>query len=141
MKTVYLCGAINGCTDAQCKDWRNYVKEKLDGVYQFLDPMRRDYRGKEDDSVAEIVEGDYEDIDNTNILLANANTPSWGTAMEIHDAYLSGRVHIVLVCNAERVSPWLRYHSDKIFKTLDEAVEYLRTNEILSGNSHAGVVS
>jgi hypothetical protein len=129
MKTVYLCGAINGCTDQQCKDWRNYTKEKLKGKYEFLDPMRRDFRGKEDSSVKEIVNGDYYDINHTDILLGNANSPSWGTGMEIHYAYQIGK-KVILVCNAERVSPWLRYHSDKIVKTLDEAIELLeKTND------------
>ena len=121
---VYLAGAINGCSDAQCKDWREYVKQKLADKYEFLDPMRRDYRGKEDDSVEEIVEGDYKDIDDSQIMLANACNPSWGTAMEIHYAFDQGK-HIVLVCDKDKVSPWLRYHSHEIYKTLDEAVDAL----------------
>lgn len=27
--TVYLCGPINGCTDAECNDWRSYAKAHL----------------------------------------------------------------------------------------------------------------
>lgn len=27
--TVYLAGPINGCSDDECKDWRNYVKREL----------------------------------------------------------------------------------------------------------------
>ena len=31
MKTVYLCGPINGCTDSECRDWREYVKDRWEG--------------------------------------------------------------------------------------------------------------
>jgi hypothetical protein len=54
---VYLAGAINGCTDDECKDWRELVKSII-GVEKTLDPMRRDYRGVELDCINEIVEGD-----------------------------------------------------------------------------------
>lgn len=54
MKTIYLCGPINGCTDEECKDWREMVKANWAG--HSIDPMRRDYRGKEDECVDEIVE-------------------------------------------------------------------------------------
>jgi len=26
---VYLCGPINGCTDEECKNWRETVKAQL----------------------------------------------------------------------------------------------------------------
>jgi hypothetical protein len=125
LETVYLAGAINGCTDEQCKDWREYVKSSLEGLYNCLDPMRRDYRGKELESVNEIVEGDYQDINESDIILANANDPSWGTAMEIHEAWTKTGAEVFLICNKEKPSPWLIYHSDKIFKTLYDALDHL----------------
>jgi hypothetical protein len=124
MKTIYLCGAINGCTDAQCKDWRERVKKELDGKFNFLDPMRRDYRGREGDHVRDIVHGDYDDITASDIILAAADNPSWGTAMEIHQAY-QYRKTVVTVCGAARISPWLKYHSHQLFPTLDDAIAYL----------------
>ncbi len=131
-KTIYLAGAINGCSDAQCKDWREYVKTQLGEKYEYLDPMRRDYRGKEAESVDLIIHGDKEDIMSSDIFLANANDPSWGTGMEIFFAYNRPSwgfgiqpMEVVLVCNKERPSPWLVGHSHKIFKTLDEAIKYL----------------
>lgn len=135
MKTIYLCGGINNLTDKECKDWREYTKEQLKGQYNFLDPMRRDYRGKEKDSVKEIVEGDYVDLDTSDIVLVMANRPSWGTAMECHYAF-SQRWHgnlgifpkVYVVCDNESPSPWLVYHSDKIFKTLDEAILQLQVD-------------
>jgi nucleoside 2-deoxyribosyltransferase len=122
MSTIYLCGGINGLSDAQCKDWREHVKQQLSDQYQFLDPMRRDFRGKEDGAVAEIVEGDYDDLENSDIVLVNACKPSWGTAMEMHYAFLNLNKTVVAVCDAERPSPWLRYHCHFLFKTFDEAI-------------------
>ena len=123
MKTIYLCGAINGCSDQEAKGWREYAKIKL-GNYNILDPMRRDFRGIEDANVENIVAGDYEDIYDSDIILVAADKPSWGTAMEIHQAYMQNKV-IITVCSQERISPWLRYHSTAIYKTLDEAIARL----------------
>lgn len=83
---VYLCGGINGLGDAACKDWRQVAHAALAGN-RILDPMARDYRGREDECVDEIVEGDKSDIVASNIILVNASRPSWGTAMEIMFAW------------------------------------------------------
>lgn len=124
MKTIYLCGAINGCSDDECRNWRNVAKDALFDSYKLLDPMRRDFRGVEDQSVFQIVQGDYEDIANADIILAAADRPSWGTAMEIHQAFRDGK-EIVAVCGQDRISPWLRYHSTKIVPALDDAIKHL----------------
>jgi nucleoside 2-deoxyribosyltransferase len=125
-KTIYLCGAINGCTDSECNDWRKQVQQDLAGKFAFLDPMRRDYRGIEDQSVNEIVHGDYADIAASDIVLVAADKPSWGTAMEMHHAFAGGGKFVIAVCGAERVSPWLRYHSHLLVKTLDQAIWRLK---------------
>jgi hypothetical protein len=90
--SVYLCGGINGLSDADCRDWRAIASEALAarGI-RVLDPMVRDYRGREDECVNEIVEGDKADIRQSDILLVNACRPSWGTAMEIMLAYSAGK--------------------------------------------------
>ncbi len=126
-KVIYLCGPINNCSDNECKDWREYIKNKLSDKYDFLDPMRRDYRGIENSSVNEIVQGDYDDLKNSDIILALTGTPSWGTAMEIHHAKIILNKQVISVCNSERISPWLKYHSTTLVKTLDEAVNLLST--------------
>lgn len=123
MKTVYLCGGINGLTDAQCNDWRAHAKQHLNA--HTLDPMRRDYRGREAESVNEIVYGDIDDIHASDIVLVNAMRPSWGTAMEIVYAFKCGR-RIVSVAQ-EPISPWLRFHSTRIFPTLAEAIECINS--------------
>lgn len=120
MNTTYLCGGINGLSDAECRDWREVAKELL--KTETLDPMRRDYRGKEDESVNEIVAGDLEDIRAAQWVLVNATRPSWGTAMEIVYAHQLHRPIVAFVGNS-RVSPWLRYHCGAIVPTVEEAAE------------------
>lgn len=123
---VYLAGPINKCADAQCKGWREEFKGLVKGIVdlQILDPMRRDYRGKEDKLVDQIVEGDKDDITESDTVVANVNKPSFGTAMEIIFAWENGK-NIILITEDDKPSPWLVYHSDKIVKTLAEAVALL----------------
>ena len=118
MKT-YLCGGINGLSDSDCRDWREVAKGLL--KTETLDPMRRDYRGKEDEAVNEIVFGDLEDITQCGFLLVNATRPSWGTAMEIVYGAIGER-YIVAFVGDSRVSPWLRFHCNEIVRTVEEAV-------------------
>jgi hypothetical protein len=126
-KLVYLCGGINGLTDNACKDWRETAKTLLE--WPTLDPMRRDYRGQEQANVYKLVDADYNDIATATHLLVNANTASWGTAMEIHEAYLQNKI-IVAFCNKppEAISPWLTYHCSYIVPTLEEACKTINNN-------------
>jgi hypothetical protein len=124
VKTVYLCGPINACTDDQATGWREKVKQILGDRYQFLDPMRRDYRGIEADSVKDIVAGDLSDIKAADIVLALAHAPSWGTAMEIFHAHSTGKT-VITVCDSARPSPWLVGHSTILFHFLGQAIEWL----------------
>lgn len=116
---VYLCGGINGLSDSACKDWREVAKSLLE--MPTLDPMRRDYRGREDDCVDEIVDGDIEDIRISKYVLVNATKPSWGTAMEVRIAKAERGLKVASFVGDAVVSPWLRKHSTFIAKTVEEA--------------------
>jgi hypothetical protein len=120
---IYLCGGINGLTDDQATYWREYVKEWYP-QHDYLDPMRRDYRGREDECVTEIIDGDKADIVDSDVLLVNATRPSWGTAMEVFFAHSIGKRVLSVVPN-DPVSPWLRYHSSGIYRTISSAMETL----------------
>lgn len=123
---VYLCGPIHGCTDEEARGWRDEAKRGLGGV-TFVDPMDRDFRGNEEDNVHLIVNGDKAEIASCDVLLVNAERPSWGTAMEIHEAWQSSKL-VVAFCSG-RVSPWLRYHCTVVFPTLTDALVYLGERE------------
>lgn len=125
MKTLYLCGPINGCTDSECTNWREYVKTMWSG--DILDPMRRDYRGKEDESVNDIVLFDKIDITNSDALIVNYDKPSVGTSMEILYAFERGKVVVVVANSGARISPWMRYHSHRIARSFNEAVQIIQS--------------
>lgn len=118
---VYLAGPIFGKSDADCTAWRAEARRLLNA--RVLDPMARDYRGREDQNVAEIVECDLEDIRKSDVVLVNAlHGPSWGTAMEIVYAYTNynERKRIVVVAHPP-VSPWLRHHSTAVVPSVEVA--------------------
>lgn len=123
---VYLCGPINGCTDDEAVNWRQVVKDAL-GVERCLDPMVRDYRGREDESVAEIVENDKADIDGSSAVIANCWQVSAGTAMEILYAWERGVPVVAVVPPGARISPWYRYHAT-IVHSLADAMAAVRAH-------------
>ena len=128
MKTLYLAGPISACTDSEAKDWREQAKSELSGEFTFLDPMSRDYRGRELEPgiAAEIVNGDKEDIRSSDILLVFCPKPSVGTSMEVFYGFDVLGKPVVIVHPDARPSPWLIQHSTKIVKTFGEAIDAIR---------------
>lgn len=118
--TIYLCGPINGCTDAEANDWRALVKELWSG--STIDPMRRDYRGREAENVRDIVELDKIDVLSSDVVLVNYDKPSVGTAMEVLYAFERGKLVIVVAREGASISPWLRYHSHRICQSFNAAL-------------------
>lgn len=127
---TYLAGPIDGCTDSEATGWREHVKDVL-GADRCLDPMTRDYRGQEDTEFKAIVELDKADIRNAEIMLANCWKAGWGTPMEIHLAWALAIPVIAVVPQDARVSPWLRYHSDAVVRTMAEALDLIEELERL----------
>lgn len=129
--TVYLAGPINGKSDEACKGWRDIAASALTNFgHKVLDPMSRDYRGVEDEHAEDIVNGDKEDIESCDIILVNANSPSWGTAMEVMYAISTGKriVAFATHTNAPRISPWLRCHTHRIYESLSHALAGINQN-------------
>ena len=120
MRTVYLAGPINGCTDAEARDWRTAVREAIGAQWKVLDPMDRDYRGREAEHVIAIVEGDITDLLSSDAVIVNAARPSWGTAMEL--VYARDYGVRVIAFGTDAPSPWLSYHADTICSTLGDAL-------------------
>lgn len=119
-KVVYLAGPINGCPDWEATGWRAEAKRYLND-FAICDPMDRDYRGKEEQNVAEIIAHDKKDILASQYVLALCTRPSWGTAMEIHYCWTQSRKVYAIVPDGIPVSPWLRYHAHAIYPTLRDA--------------------
>lgn len=132
MRPVYLAGPINGQADSACMDWRLQAEHLLSPL-PVLNPMRRDYRGKENlEGVARlIVEADKADIDVCGALLVWYPSPSVGTAMEImyaqtplftRDFFQPRKIPVYVVdVSGKPLSPWIVYHATKIFSTLEDA--------------------
>lgn len=121
---VYLAGPVNRCSDGEANDWRNAATVALLAC-EVLNPMRRDYRGREAEHVTELVEGDIVDLLSSDVVLVNAARPTWGTAMEL--VYARDYGVRVVAFGTDAPSPWLVYHADVMCATLDEAVaEVLR---------------
>lgn len=127
MPTIYLAGPINGRTDAEARDWRDAATAALADEYTtVLNPMRRDYRGREGTlflpELAELVEQDKADIRASDVVFVNAEFPSWGTAMEVLYAYEQSK-RVVAFCGAavSTASPWLRYHAE-VYPSYEKAL-------------------
>lgn len=123
-KSIYLCGPINGCTDEECNNWREYVIDNYDGPT--INPMRRDYRGREAESVHEIVELDKIDVTDADVILVMYDKPSVGTSMEVLYAFERGKMVVVVASTSAKMSPWMVYHSHKISHSLDDALEFIK---------------
>ena len=117
---IYLCGPINGRSDADCMDWREKAKSLLGAT---LDPMARDYRGRElEPGIAkEIVENDKADIDQCSAILVMFDKPSVGTAMEVLYAWERNIPVYVVNVSGKPLSPWMIYHATKLHETLEDA--------------------
>lgn len=117
-KIIYLCGPIMGCTDIECKGWREEVKRRYPNT---LDPMRRDYREFSAPPIKEIVENDKKDVMECDILLVMYDKPSVGTSMEVLFGWELHKTIIIINPLNQRVPLWLEYHSNHIVSTLEEA--------------------
>lgn len=115
----YLCGPINGCTDSEAMDWRHDISLHFP---ESIDPMVRDYRGREHEDYREIVDLDKRDVRNCDVVLVNYVKPSVGTSMEVFYAWTIGKPVIVWCAEDASISPWLRYHSTTFVHTIDDAI-------------------
>lgn len=127
MNTIYLAGAIFAQEDKDCKDWRKLAKLYLkDRGFEFLDPMQRDYRGRQEQFIDEICHWDIAEIDQSDILLVNSIIPSFGTGMEVFYAKVLRRKKVYsFVDLVTKTSPWIHKYSDKVFPTLPEALLHI----------------
>ena len=130
MKTIYLAGPMLGLTNDVMNEWRIYVINQLQNKYKFLNPTRRVY---DKFDAIKIVEGDKKDIRHSDIILVNHTKPSDGTAMEMIYAWERNKT-VYTVVHEKLYSPWIDYHSTKVFKTLDEAINILKQRELHEEN-------
>lgn len=124
-RKVYLGGPINGCSDSEAMDWRAEAKRIIEERgHEWLDPMDRDYRGREMEPgiAAEIVENDKADIDACDVVLLNCPKPSVGTSMECLYAWDRGKGIVAVVPEEGDPSPWLVYHTRGLYLDVEAAL-------------------
>jgi nucleoside 2-deoxyribosyltransferase len=89
-----------------------------------VDPMRRDFRGGTEGNEAAIVEGDLEDIDSCDAVLAAFTAADEGTAMEAWYARSRGKPVVVYTGGAPP-HPWTVYVAASVWADLERAVQAL----------------
>jgi nucleoside 2-deoxyribosyltransferase len=89
-----------------------------------IDPMRRDFRGRTEGNERAIVEGDLEEIDGCDAVLAAFTAPDEGTAMEAWYARTMAK-RLVAYTGGTPAHPWTVYVADVVCSDLDEAVDQL----------------
>ena len=125
---IYLAGPINGCSDSEAITWRQWFKEESlrDIEVDFIDPMKRDYRGKELSHYREIVDLDKIDIRNADVIVVMYVKPSVGTSMEVFYAWTLGKPVIIINESNSSLSPWLIYHSTTIVTSKEACEDKIR---------------
>jgi len=151
MRKLYLAGPMVACNDKKATAWRNEITERLDACYQIVNPMARDHRFDYDPHKHKnlIVEGDKEDIDGCDYIIAYPWKQSTGTSMEMMYAYMTGKKILVLlpelplwkrIYNFFRppmfryyrtLSPWTDYHAFRKFDSINGLVSFLKTEHVL----------
>lgn len=125
---VYLCGPINGRSDEDCVLWREQAKSLFAPHVIPIDPMLRDYRGREIEAIEDVVENDLKDIQESDALLVMFDRPSVGTSMEIRYAYAEWNIPVFVVDKSGHpLSPWLLYHTTKVFTDLKRACQHINS--------------
>lgn len=120
-KSCYLAGAIHG--DPDPVSWRKQATLLLkDSGWNVVDPIHLEVNLAFPEGV---VRTDLKAIRACQRILARCDRPSWGTAMEIRDAWIWSIPTIAWIPgldNLENVSPWLKYHTRSRTNDLTEAV-------------------
>ena len=119
MKRVYLAGP------PFAEEYRRRASELLVAAgCEPVDPMRRDFRGRTEGHEAEIVEGDLDEIDSCDAVLAAFTSPDEGTAMEAWHAHTLG-TPVVVYTGGTPPHPWTVYVADVICDELERGVQAL----------------
>ncbi len=136
---IYLAGPITGCKDHQVHGWRDALIKGRSESYEFIDPTRRLklQKHKSPEEYARlIVEGDRQDIMESDAVLAHLWKESIGTAMGIMAAYSYNKPVVVVLPESNesaalRQNHTIRFYARAIVKSLREGMEAL--DEIFAG--------
>jgi len=124
-QTIYLSGPILGCPENVYKEWRERVVLELSGYeFEFIDPTNIIYE-KEADHADEVVQATTIGVSQSDIILAYIPFYSMGTSFEVFLGSLLKK-QIIIACEVEYESAFIRKFADHIFYQLDDAIEFLK---------------
>lgn len=113
---VYLAGP------PYAEEYRSRAGELLrEQGHEPVDPMRRDFRGRTEGNERAIVEGDLEEINRCDAVLAAFTGPDEGTAMEAWYAHSRGKP-VVAYTGGTPAHPWTVYVATSVHADLGDAV-------------------
>ena len=115
---IYLAGHVPEY------EYRKYCIENYGDEYELFDPI---LMVPEDQAIEIIVEDDKVAIRKSDILIAFIEKASFGTGMEIPFAYDLDIPVFIVNPNGKFINDtWLVYHSEKMFRSLDECFSYIK---------------
>lgn len=129
---IYLAGQMTGISYDESNIWRLTAKEwleKLECHYHVTAINPNDYYNflsKTYKTEKEINRFDLHKVRTSDLILANLNGSSNGTAMEIQHAYDNGIPVISYKDDGEFLHPWLEFESDRVCDNLKEALEFIK---------------
>lgn len=132
VKKVFISGPILGMETNQ--GYRETITELcLRLGFEVIDPWRREksmYKGDEkwwwpNVPASGFVQRDLEDAERCDIMIVYLPKLSAGACMELFHAKRKGK-NIIVVSEMESLSPWIKFHSDAILKSLDELEDELK---------------
>jgi len=117
---IYLASPIFNIEEEESNKWKKIVKLKLKNNFIIIDPIEHfDYKKNKDEQY--LIHCDKLNIQRSDIILANCWQPSFGTAMEILYAWERKKL-VFIIFPHDNIHPWIKYHSTKIFKNVDDAI-------------------
>jgi hypothetical protein len=138
MSSVYLTGDSLQAQDLlelqslqTAPDWRAFAMTKLRRYgLKIVNPLEFTWSGNQAEVPGELGESTdlrvrraLDLIDQSDVLLANLNRSSYGTAMELFYAHQRGKM--VTVVGQSPFNPWIVSHSRARFEDINEAIEYI----------------
>ncbi|MCP8315592.1 MAG: nucleoside 2-deoxyribosyltransferase [archaeon] len=128
MKKIMVCGAIANKGISKIRKIQSLLKEKgfhvIDQISDEDYSKIKDFRGKKD-IAEEITKHDLDFIKESDVLVALIDRPSYGVAVEIYFAKISGK-KIITMSKRKVPSPWPIAFSDRIINDEEQLVSALR---------------
>ena len=123
---IMICGSIGYGGIEKIRDLQQFLLEKDFDIIDHISEEGMDYSDIKDfrfkrDLSERIVKHDLEFVDKADILVVLLEGPSFGTAVEMHEAKRKGK-KVVSLAENEIPTPWPIFLSDKVFTSKDELV-------------------